>query len=80
MNDLNQLIQSSLDDVENSKDLKSLEKVRVNLLGKSGKITRELKNLSKYSFEEKKTIGKQLNVAKIKIQDSIDKKKNYFRK
>ncbi len=75
MNDLNQLIQSSLDDVENSKDLKSLEKVRVNLLGKSGKITRELKNLSKYSFEEKKTIGKQLNVAKIKIQDSIDKKK-----
>ena len=78
MNDLNQLIQSSLDEVENSEDIKVLEKVRVKLLGKAGVITQELKNLSKYSVEERKTFGKQLNIAKVKLQESIESKKVAF--
>ena len=75
MNDLNQLIQSALDEVENSEDIKILEEVRVKLLGKAGTITQELKNLSKYSVEEKKTYGKQLNIAKAKLLESIESKK-----
>ena len=80
MNDLNQLIQSALDEVENSEDIKVLEKVRVKLLGKAGVITLELKNLSKYSVEDRKIFGKQLNIAKIKLQESIESKKVAFEK
>lgn len=57
---------SNIDDIEN---------IRIEYLGKKGKITEMLKGLSELSIEEKKQFGAQINIAKTKLNDAIDNKK-----
>jgi len=75
MNNSDQLIQSALDEVDACGKISELENIRVKYLGKSGLVTEALKNLSKLSIEEKKIQGKALNNTKLKIIESIEKKK-----
>jgi phenylalanyl-tRNA synthetase alpha chain len=51
---------------------KELESLRVNYLGKKGKITELLKGLGKLSIEEKKTTGASINRLKTAIQTAIE--------
>lgn len=52
-----------------------LEKIRVEILGKKGKLTSILKELKSLSPEEKKEVGKQANIDKQNLFEEINKKR-----
>ena len=51
-----------------------LEKLRVSIIEKKGKLTQLLKQLSTLSIEEKKTYGPLLNKLKASFQQDIENK------
>lgn len=57
--------------VEAANDLDSLEKARLEALGKKGKITRELKQLGQMDPESRRETGQALNALKQEIDQSI---------
>jgi phenylalanyl-tRNA synthetase alpha chain len=61
--------------IESALDLKELENLRVEFLGKNGIITKQLKELGQLSIEEKKTKGKEINELKVEIAQAIEIKK-----
>ena len=67
MVDTTQLKNELLENVSAAQNMKALEDVRVAALGKKGKITELMKSLSLLSVEEKKEMGKQLNILKTEI-------------
>ena len=75
MDRISQLTHSVLDDIDNCRDLESLENLRVKYFGKNGVITSELKSLSTIEKEEKKEIGKKLNLIKNTFFEKFEKKK-----
>lgn len=72
MTNLSTLQSQALTDIESADSLKSLDDVRVSLLGKKGKLTEQLKSLGQASVEEKKTFGKALNELKEQLQVAIE--------
>lgn len=71
MAELSALKDAALHDIQQAKNLQSLDETRVQWLGKKGKLTAELKALSNASLEEKKTRGKSLNELKAELQQAI---------
>lgn len=69
-----------LDSVQNAQDLKALDDARVAAMGKKGVITDMMKNLTSLSVEEKKEMGKTLNVLKTEIETAIENKKTLLEK
>lgn len=69
-----------LDSVQNAQDLKALDDARVAAMGKKGVITDMMKNLTSLSVEEKKEMGKILNVLKTEIETAIENKKTLLEK
>jgi len=61
-------------------DLKTLDEIRVNSLGKKGSITAHLKNLRDYDEESKKEIGSLVNEIKFNINKMIEQKSLSFKK
>ncbi len=61
-------------------DLKSLDDVRVTVLGKKGRITALMKTLGKMSPEERKTTGQALNHLKDEIADLIKSQERALKK
>lgn len=72
MENLEALKQQALAAVKDAQDLKALDEVRVNWLGKKGQITDLLKGLGALSAEERPQAGARINVAKQEIQDALD--------
>src|SRR5690554_1852289 len=72
MDNLEALKQQALAAVASATDLKSLDDVRVNWLGKKGQLTDLLKGLGKLSAEERPAAGAKINVVKQAIQEAID--------
>jgi phenylalanyl-tRNA synthetase alpha chain len=64
MSDVEQLTQSALAAIDAAADLDALEAQRVGLLGKSGSITGQLKQLGTLPAEQRKAFGEQVNRAK----------------
>lgn len=60
--------------IEKSQDLSQLEQIRLDYLGKKGKLTDILKNLSNLSAEEKPKVGQLVNQAKRDISLLIENK------
>lgn len=58
-----------------SKDLKSIEEIRVAYLGKSGLVTSQMKVLATLPNEEKKAFGAKVNEIKNKVTALIESKK-----
>ncbi len=56
-------------------DIETLENMRVAYLGKKGSITALLKDMSKLSNEEKKTMGQEVNRLKVEVADKITQKR-----
>ncbi|VUD66426.1 Phenylalanine--tRNA ligase alpha subunit [Thalassocella blandensis] len=75
MENLSELTEEAIGLVENANDLAELDKVRVDYLGKKGKITALLKSLGKLSAEERPAAGAEINKAKAKVQDQINLRK-----
>ena len=61
-------------------DLKSLDDIRVTVLGKKGRITALMKTLGKMDPEERKTTGQALNVLKDEIADLIKSQERALKK
>lgn len=57
-------------------DMKTLEEIRVSVLGKKGKITELMKSLGALSAEEKKEKGKSLNILKSEVEKAMDAQKS----
>lgn len=76
MENLSELTEEAIGLVENAKDLAELDQVRVDYLGKKGKITALLKSLGKLSAEERPAAGAEINKAKDRVQDKINLRKD----
>ena len=75
MENLESLLKQGLNAVEASTDLKQLEQVRVDYLGKKGHLTALLKALGQLSAEERPAAGQRINQAKEQVQNAIAEKK-----
>ena len=72
---LSDLLFAALNEIHNSKTLANLDDVRVNYLGKKGKITAQLKLLRLMDPEKKPIIGQEINDAKKRIENELQLKK-----
>ncbi|MEM8982283.1 MAG: phenylalanine--tRNA ligase subunit alpha [Pseudomonadota bacterium] len=70
--ELERLAERAAADIAAAADLAELDKVRVSLLGKSGLITAELKNLGKLAPDERKTAGQAINAVKTTLVAAIE--------
>ncbi len=74
MNDINRLQQQAFAAIEQASDVNVLDAIRVDYLGKKGRLTDILKNLVNLSVEEKPRVGQLVNQAKRDISDCIERK------
>lgn len=77
---LSALKSEALTEIESADSLKSLDDVRVALLGKKGKLTEQLKALGSASIEEKKTFGKALNELKDELATTIESRQSALKR
>lgn len=80
MTDIAQLKNELSAEITAANDLKSLDDVRVTVLGKKGRITALMKTLGKMDPEERKTTGQALNVLKDEIADLIKSQERALKK
>ncbi|MEZ5690680.1 MAG: phenylalanine--tRNA ligase subunit alpha [Rickettsiales bacterium] len=69
------LLLQSLDSIAACTSSETLERQRVSILGKKGRLTEELKKLGSLPPEERKEFGAKLNIVKQKITEAIEEKK-----
>ncbi len=75
MNDLEELANEARAAIAAANDAATLDAVRVDFLGKKGKITALLKGLGKLSAEQRPAAGAQINLAKEGLQEQIGERK-----
>jgi phenylalanyl-tRNA synthetase alpha chain len=75
MSDIDHLTRSALADIDAAASLDGLDALRVALLGKSGSITGQLKQLGALPPEQRKAFGEQVNRAKDAVTEAIAKRK-----
>ena len=76
MNKIDVILQEALEKLKNIGTEQEAELIKVEYLGKKGKITELLKTLSSLSVEEKKTTGAKINEAKNILNENLEKKKS----
>ena len=72
MTDLDTLIRSALADIDAAASLDALDALRVSLLGKSGSITGQLKQLGALAPDQRKLAGEAVNRAKDAVAEAIN--------
>ena len=72
MQALEELVQQSMQALNNAQDLQALDQVRVHYLGKKGALTEYLKSLGQLPPEERPKVGEAVNRAKQTLQGAID--------
>lgn len=75
---LQQILKNALSEVGQVSDLKSLDDIRVQYLGKKGELTAMLKSLGQLSNEERPKAGEAINKAKVELQTAIGTRKDHF--
>ncbi len=75
MSDIENLTQSALAEIQSATSLDALDALRVGLLGKSGSITGQLKQLGALPADQRKTAGEQINRAKDAVADALTARK-----
>ncbi len=69
---IDKILKDALSEIEKAGfDLKAIESIRVQYLGRKGKLTALFKQLGKLSPEERPSVGKVLNEAKKRLEGSI---------
>lgn len=76
MSDIEAATQSALQNIQSCPALDELDQLRVNLLGKSGSITSQLKQLGALPTEQRKLAGEAVNRAKEQLAEAISLRKN----
>jgi len=74
MQDIITLQQQAFAAIEQTQDINSLEAIRIDYLGKKGKLTEILKGLANLSAAEKPKVGQLVNQAKRDISECIEEK------
>lgn len=75
MENLVGLVEEALAEVSGAASVQDLEQIRVNYLGKKGKLTEQLKSLGSLSPEERPAAGARINEAKERIQTQLTERK-----
>lgn len=75
MDDIRQLTDQALSAINAAIDHAMLDQVRVEYLGKKGKLTERLKQLGKLAPDQRPEAGQAINLAKSQILEAIEKKK-----
>lgn len=75
MSDLETILETAQSAVADSKDVASLDDVRVRYLGKKGELTGLLKGLGKLPAEDRPAAGADINKAKEALQEAIQARK-----
>ena len=73
-NKINEMLNEALKKLQTA-ELIDIENIKVEYLGKKGKITEILKKLSSLAIEEKKELGSCVNMAKIQLIQAMEAKK-----
>jgi phenylalanyl-tRNA synthetase alpha chain len=76
MSDIEAATQSALQSIQASSSLDELDQLRVNLLGKSGSITSQLKQLGALPPDQRKLAGEAVNRAKEQLAEAISARKH----
>ncbi len=79
MQELQQLVADAEAAIANSNDLKVLEQLRVDYLGKKGLITTQLKQLGKLPAEERPAAGEKINLAKQAVHACLDQRRTILK-
>ena len=74
--ELDQIVEQAAQETAAADDLKLLDDVRVNYLGKKGKLTQQLKRIGSLPPELKPGFGKWVNLAKAEVQKQITARKD----
>ncbi|MCF6264218.1 MAG: phenylalanine--tRNA ligase subunit alpha [Xanthomonadales bacterium] len=69
---LNKILDAALAGIDAATDLKALDNIRVEYMGKKGQITALLKSLGGMQPEQRKTAGQAINQAKQAVQTAIN--------
>ncbi|MBQ8750840.1 MAG: phenylalanine--tRNA ligase subunit alpha [Alphaproteobacteria bacterium] len=75
MSDIEVIKKEIVEQITNASDLKALDDVRVNALGKKGRITELLKTLGSMPMEERIEFGKQINAVKAELDTLLTNQK-----
>ena len=70
--ELNQLVTEAEQAIATAADLQALDQVRVDFLGKKGRITERMKTLGQLSADERPKAGQAINQAKQVVQQAIE--------
>lgn len=73
--DLQKLTATALSDINAADKLETLEQLRVQYLGKKGKLTALLKTLGQLPAEQRKTAGQEINQAKRDLLQTLEDRK-----
>ena len=68
----------SIEEIKTAKDLKELNDLRVQYLGKKGELTSVLRGMGALSAEERPIIGSLVNEVKDELESLISEKENNF--
>lgn len=79
MQDITELQQQAAAAINSANDLNTLDAIRVDYLGKKGRLTELLKNLANLSPEEKPKAGQLVNMAKRDISALIEDKMRHLK-
>lgn len=77
--ELDSIISQAKGQIDAAEDAATLDQVRVEFMGKKGKLTEMLKGLGKLSAEERPAAGQKINQAKQQIQQAIAAKGDALR-
>ena len=72
--------ENSIKEMENSKDLKSLNDIRVKYLGKKGELTLVLRGMGKLSPEKRPVIGSLVNQVRDELNNLLEEKEKELKK
>ncbi len=80
MENIEDLKTKTLEDIAKAADVKTLDDIKVAVLGKKGAITEQMKGLALLSVDEKKVVGQKLNLVKGEIEQALDNRKEELAK
>lgn len=72
--ELAQLKDKTIEEVSKATDSKTLDDIRVAILGKQGELTKYLRNMGNVAKEERAAVGKAVNAARIAAEDAFEQK------
>lgn len=75
---LEEIQSMALEEIKNVTDAKSLQDIRVRILGKKGSLTSVLRGMGKLSKEERPIVGELANEVRTEITSAIEEKRRIF--